>query len=471
MSESLKYGWHLTRVMRHALISLFALLLLGGMVFVPSVQASHVEVVLRDTQVNAGTVRAVGETLLWTPVWGGGTNRLIVLQTFTRTVTVTSATLNGAAMSRWSVVTGTLGAQSVRFVLWVFMQTLPDGELSIFYQGSSDDDLAAGQVSASAYTGVNAGRPLEQVTTDIQTSTPATYPNCFAGIANGVCRDAMLTTIGGYGTLWTALLEGNTVDRLGGNDADATLLNSFAFGALWGSATYFEDSDTDENLFTWRHGDGSGPNSGLDSLYVNTAIIPAGHEPVGGGDDDDAGGGGFARSMTPKELTYRCPSLSSLDWLVAQPVTGSLDVTVYDNRRDASFAIQYLVNWGDGTATAATSAPISHTYEKGDLYLVTARIAYQNGAVAIYTTYVDTRANNCALKTFAEDIVPPILLLAGLALITAFILIVTRRSTEIIRMGKTMRKRVGNVLLWAVIILVLFVVGVYIYAQLAGIPT
>jgi len=185
----------------------------------------------------------------------------------------------------------------------------------------------------------------------------------------------------------------------------------------------------------------------------------------------EGGGGGGGQPRFPTDLDYAC-DLSPVDWLLAQSSVESRNVTIYDYRREAALATQYLVLWGDGgLGTESTTTPVSHTYAEPEKYVVTVRVVYQTGAIDIFTTYVDVRGNNCAVHSFAQDILPVVVLTAGLAFIAAFIVLATRRATEIIRIGKAMRVRLGRWLLLVAAILVGFVIVFYIYAAAAGIPT
>ncbi len=434
-------------------------LLVFGVTFlaVPS-SASHVQVVLEDFEDGWGTLQISGSTGTVTPTWSAGvTDRLFVVETLSRTAAVSSATLNGVAMARWSAVTASLGGNAVRLELWVFTQTIADGALTLSVTGDSDADAASGQISWWTFSGVNTGRPIGEPTTDLQTSTPATYPNCLGGVSPGVCRDTSLATDSGTGTLWTAVLEGASAPSvLGGNDADATSISSPDQGTIFGGATYFEDGDTDENAFTWIHGDGSAPNSGSDSLYVNRVVNPAGHSAGGGG----GGGGGPA---IPTDLSLACP-LSPLDWLVLNPVDGHRDVTIYDGRPEAALAVLYIVGWGDGVTTLSATTPVNHTYPADDVYTLSVRVQHRTGLIEIFTTQVDTRGNNCSAQKFANEYLGILLMLAVLFILAAVITIASRRI-------KGVRKKMfRRLFLWLGIGIILFALGFVIYAALAGIP-
>ena len=225
-------------------------------------------------------------------------------------------------------------------------------------------------------------------------------------------------------------------------------------------------------------GSSTAPESSTVSWTVDTnshtALIAASIKGQSATPDDggiDGGGGaGAGFGGGPTQLDYRCDKLSPVSWISASTEPASKNVTIYDNRRVAALVLQYLVNWGDGWASSATSMPISHTYEKEGLYTITARVAYRTGEIEVFATFVDVRGNNCALHAFVQDIFPILTMLGGLAFIAAFILFLTRKSNKLLKFKKEVRVLLQRYLLAIAAVSFSIIVVVAIYAAASGIP-
>ncbi len=177
---------------------------------------------------------------------------------------------------------------------------------------------------------------------------------------------------------------------------------------------------------------------------------------IPGGDEVGAGGAGFPADMLPT-----CAELGPVDWILPTTQPGSLNVTIEDHRREASLALQYLVNWGDDTATIAPATPISHTYPAPDVYTITMRVQYRDGSIHIFASFIDLRGNNCALSRFVANFFPALTLLGGLTAVGALIVTLSQRKAT---------KRVRKYLLVVTVVAFSVIIAVAIYMRAAGIP-
>ena len=157
-----------------------------------------------------------------------------------------------------------------------------------------------------------------------------------------------------------------------------------------------------------------------------------------------------------------------MDWLSAVPGSGSRNVTVLDQRREASLAISYIINWGDGAHSSGTATPLSHTYSEEGLYSITVRIAYRDGSINIFTAWADVRGNNCSFQMFAEDFIPALTLLGALAFIAGLIMFATKKTK--VALKPQVRRRLARYLFVIVVAVFGFIVAMALYASVAGIP-
>ncbi len=174
------------------------------------------------------------------------------------------------------------------------------------------------------------------------------------------------------------------------------------------------------------------------------------------GDEPSAGAAGFPPDMTPV-----CAELGPADWILPTTSPGSLNVTIEDHRREASLALQYLVNWGDNTGTITPATPVSHTYARPDIYTITMRIQYRDGSIHIFASFIDLRGNNCALSAFVANFFPALGLLGGLTAVGALIVTLSQRKAT---------KRMRKYLLVVTVVAFGIIIAVAIYMRAAGIP-
>ena len=201
------------------------------------------------------------------------------------------------------------------------------------------------------------------------------------------------------------------------------------------------------------------PNFGLMGLQgVSLFAIEAG----GGGSAPGVGGGGGGMFVPGFDATC---ALGVGDWLLSTTQPGSKTVTLDDTRPEAALAILYLVNWGDGEFSRATSTPINHTYEEGKLYNVTVRVQYRNNVIEYFVTFVDVRGNNCALQKFSREIMPILWALGALSIVSAAIVTGARY-----RIAPNKRRALRRILLTVGIVALGSAMAIVVYAYLAGIP-
>lgn len=201
-------------------------------------------------------------------------------------------------------------------------------------------------------------------------------------------------------------------------------------------------------------------SSASSSTCLQTAMDIKSRETTEGNGGPPGGG----LPSLPSDLNAVCP-LSPLDWLVAQPVTGHRDITVYDGRSEAALAILYIISWGDGKQDTKATTPVNHTYGKDGIYTLTVRVQYRTGLIEVYVTQVDTRGNNCALQKFANEYIGILLMLAVLLVIAAVIVTASRR-----RVSSKKRELFRKAFVWLGIGILAIVLAIVVYATLAGIP-
>ena len=196
-------------------------------------------------------------------------------------------------------------------------------------------------------------------------------------------------------------------------------------------------------------------------INIPSLFPPTGGNEGGGGSAPGVGGGG---GMFVPGFDATC-ALGVGDWLLSTTQPGSKTATLDDTRPEAALAILYLVNWGDGEFSRATSTPINHTYEEGKLYNVTVRVQYRNNVIEYFVTFVDVRGNNCALQKFSREIMPILWALGALSIVSAAIVTGARY-----RIAPNKRRALRRILLTVGIVALGSAMAIVVYAYLAGIP-
>lgn len=286
-----------------------------------------------------------------------------------------------------------------------------------------DGSLVMNSVTASAFR-INRGGAAGNIDITTWTTYDATTPDIQWTMDPSDAALQIVFEFSGLpsGRSYTLFRNGNSIST----DSDGNTVASFTVTSGWGSGDVMRV---------------------LQTLGTGGDVI----------DDEDVDYG-FPPATRPT-----CNELTPVDWLIPTTQPGSLNVTIEDRRREAGIALQYLVSWGDGSATIVPKTPISHTYAVPDIYTITMRIQYRDGSIHLFVAYVDLRGNNCALSQFVNDVVPILGLLGGLTAVGALIVTLSQRK-------KTVVKRLRRYLLVVTVITFGIIIAVVIYMRAAGIP-
>lgn len=165
----------------------------------------------------------------------------------------------------------------------------------------------------------------------------------------------------------------------------------------------------------------------------------------------------------PPEMPLKCKDVGRLDWLLPVADVGSRNVTIEDNRREASLAVNYVIAWGDGTGNVYSKLPATHTYEDPGVYRITMRVQYRDGSIQIFTSLINVDGNGCSLQMFIEEWLPLLVGIVGLLFLAAIIV-------QASKLKKNPKRKLRLLFLGTLVVFAIFIAIVLVYAYLIKVP-
>lgn len=402
-------------------------LLLGGL-------AAAASPVVYDTSAGANNLTCTAGSLSWSHTTTG-TNRLLVVAF--GGVTLASATVTYAGTSMTRLLRTTSSDTEQIQIFYLVNPALGSNTVTV---STSQTPMGVSMSFSDVALAPITGETLYVATPGVPVSSRATS----TGAAGS--NDMVI----GFVTATVTQFDPTPVSASSGQTIRQTNRRSCAAGESYLHAATVQ---------------GSSMNWAYSPSVEDAAVIMVVRGTLAGGDDSGGGGGGVPGAPFPSPFQPAC-GLGVVDWIrpIVQP--GSRTVGVNDQRREAALVTFYNVNWGDRTAFTYTTSPFNHTYAKDGIYTITIAVQYRSGAIEVFVSdFIDLRGNNCSMQNFVRNIFPVLSVLAGLCVVGAFIVGLSRR-----RIRLKLRKLLERYLLGIAVVAIGIIVATAIYAAANGIP-
>ena len=456
--------------MKFASFGVLLLLFLPLLVVIPTASATHNTVTV-STAINITWGCTTAQSATFT---GPNNDRFLFLFSMYEVLNaggnpnkeITGATWNGKPFIRHSrdVLTPTNEALDGRRAFEVWYVIGPPGDTADVTVTLSQP-LAGGEAwrgcSLVGFRNVNQATPFVRESLTLSTTTVTCGAGgCNDAVSNTAPTRGITTMVVDFVSFWNGF-GGFGAWELG---VGQTAWDTFGTQAYQGStepgAAITSPPSTTTMSWDWV---GDTADQQYQSIYTLFSSGEVGTGGVGGGS-----GVSGSSSGSGADIGFKADfGIDVFGWLFppdpASP-RNCLGVTLEDTRSVAASAILYLWGWGDGSTTQTVEPRANHQYVKEEVFTVTIRVQYRNGAIEIFTLRVDTREANCAFSGFVQDLFPILLALVVLLLISAVIVQTTKR----LRMKP--KRRLRRLFLTVALLALGIMAAVAIYTSAMGIP-